>query len=181
MAKIDPRLVPMPLYRALAYSAEVRDLGEGETAEELEVDDVRDLRLDGGELVERLAEPLDVFGIARRDRVAHVLAVERGDLEAAAALPGVTATEAVDDQAAHDPRRIGEESGAIGEGHPLALRDVEIGLVEQAGRAERGAWTRARQLAASPPAELSVERREERLGGLAVAAIGGEHRSREGA
>src|SRR3954447_23947789 len=118
MAKIDPRLVPMPLHRALAQSPEIRDLGEGETAEELEIDDVRDLRLHGGELVERPAEPLDLLGIARRGRVAHVLVVDRGDLEAATALPGLTAAEAVDDQAAHDPCRIGEEPGAIGESHP---------------------------------------------------------------
>src|SRR6185436_10273877 len=115
MAKIDPRFVPMPLHRALAHAAEARDLGEGETAEEFEVDDVRDLRLHGGELVERLAEPFDLFGIARRGR-AHVLAVDRRDLEAAAPLPGLAAAETVDDQAAHDPCRIGEEPGAIGEG-----------------------------------------------------------------
>ena len=92
----------------------------------------------------------------------------------------LAAAEAVDDQAAHDPRRIGEEPGAVGEGHPLALRDVEIGLVEQAGDAERGARPRARELAAGEPAKLPVERREERLGRLAVAAIGGEDQSREG-
>src|SRR5215210_106522 len=179
MAKIDPRFVPMPLHRALADPAEVCDLGEGEAAEKLEIDDLRDLRLHGGELVERLAEPFDLIGIARRGRVAHVLAVDRGHLEAAAALSGLTATEAVDDQAAHDPCRIGEEPGAIGERQILALRDVEIGLVEQAGRAERSAWTRARQLAAGEPAELPVERRKERLGGLADAAIGGEQQSRK--
>src|SRR4029078_10213745 len=102
-------------------------------------------------LVERPAEPLHLFGIARR-RVAQVLAVDRGDLETAAVPPGLPAAEAVDDQAAHDPCRIGEEPGAIGERHSLALRDVEIGLVEQAGRAERGTWPRARQLAAGEPA-----------------------------
>src|SRR5262245_11631519 len=118
MAKVDSRFVPMPLHGALAHSAEARDLGDGETAEELEVDDVRYFRLHGGELVERLAEPLDLFGIARRGRV-HVLAVDRRDLEAAAVLPGLAAAEAVDDQAAHDPCRIGEEPGAVGKRHPL--------------------------------------------------------------
>src|SRR5215213_7383613 len=132
MAKIDSRFVPVPLHCALADPAEARDLGEGKAAEKLEVDDLRDLRLHGGELVERLAEPFDLFGAARRGRVAHVLAVDRGHLEAAAVLPGLTATEAVDDQAAHDPCRIGEEPGAIGKSQLLALRDVEIGLVEEA-------------------------------------------------
>src|SRR5215218_6740165 len=110
MAKIDPSLVPVPLHRALARPPETRDLGEGEAAEELEVDDMRDPRLHGGELVERLAEPLDLLGVVR-ERVAHILAVDRGELEVAAALPGLTAAEAVDDQTAHDPRRIGEEPG----------------------------------------------------------------------
>src|SRR5262249_40349034 len=129
VAKIDPRLVPLPLHRALAGAPEARDLGEGEAAEELELDDLRDLRLHGGELVERLAEPLDLLGVVRR-RAAQALAVERGDREIAAALPGLATAEAVDDQAAHDPDRIGEEPGAIGELHSLAPRDVEIGLVE---------------------------------------------------
>src|SRR5689334_20836236 len=105
VAQIDPRLVPLPLHRALAHPAEIRDLREGEAAEELEIDDVRDLRLHGSELVERPAQPLHLFRVAR-SRVAHILAVKRGDLEAAAALPGLAAAEAVDDQAAHDPCRI---------------------------------------------------------------------------
>src|SRR4051812_46896890 len=109
MAKIDPRFVPLPLHRTLAQPPEIRDLVEGEAAEEFEIDDVGDLGFHGGELVERPAEPLDLVGLARRAGVAHVLAVDRGDLEAAAALPGLTAPEAVDDQAAHDPRRVAEE------------------------------------------------------------------------
>src|SRR4051794_7427964 len=169
MAKIDPRLVPLPLHRALAGAPEARDLGEGEAAEELELDHLGDLRLHGGELVERLAELLDLVGVAQRGRAVHVLAVERGDLEIAAAFPGLAAAEAVDDQAAHDPDRIGEKPGAIGKGRPLAPRDVEIGLMDQAGGAERGAGTRASQLAAGEPAEFPVERREERLGAVAGA------------
>src|SRR5215208_5959920 len=144
MAKIDPRLVPMPLHRALARTPEARDLGKSEATEEFEIDDVRDLRLHRGKLVERPAELLHLLGIARRAGVAHVLAVDRGDLEGSAALPGLAAAEAVDDQAAHDPRRVGEEAGAVGEGDPLALRDVEISLVKQAGRAEGGAGARTR-------------------------------------
>ena len=42
----------------------------------------------------------------------------------------------VDDQAAHHPRRVGHEPAAVRERRALALGHVEIGLVQQRGRAE---------------------------------------------
>src|SRR3954451_16516638 len=44
--------------------------------------------------------------------------------------------------------------------------------MDQAGGAERGAGTRASQLATGEPAELPVERREERLGAVTVTVVG---------
>ena len=59
------------------------DLGDGEAAEELQVDDVGELGLELGQLVERGA---DVAEHRRLGDVLGGLRVERGDVEAAAAL-----------------------------------------------------------------------------------------------
>jgi hypothetical protein len=62
---------------------------------------------------------------------------------------------------------------AIREDGARAARDIEIRLVQQRGRADRRAVAVARQLAAGEPVQLRIERREQRLGGARVAAIGG--------
>ena len=53
------------------------------------------------------------------------------------ALQRVARAHVVDDQAAHGARRVGEEVLAVGERQGVALRDLEIRLVQQRGRAER--------------------------------------------
>jgi hypothetical protein len=54
--EINPRFFPVPLHRALRQPAHGGDLGEGEPAEELEIHDLGQNRVDGSELVERIAD-----------------------------------------------------------------------------------------------------------------------------
>ena len=55
--QVEAALFPVALNRPLRDAAHRGDLGEGEAAEELQVDDLGETRLDLGELVERVADP----------------------------------------------------------------------------------------------------------------------------
>ena len=69
MAQEQPRLVPVALHRALGDATHRRNFGEAETAEELQLDQLRQRRLDRGQLVERPVQLLQVV-IARADLLA---------------------------------------------------------------------------------------------------------------
>ena len=119
---------------------------------------------------ERLAEVGQAVAVGARVRD---VGGDGGDLEQATALLRLAAARVVDDQPAHHPGGIAEEAVAVGEGRPLALRDVQIRLVQDRRRAERRARPPLGQLAAGHPVQLVVERREQLVGGRAVAALGG--------
>ena len=55
LCRIDARLFPVALHRALRHAAHRRDLGEREAAEELQVDDLGQRRIDASPAVERIA------------------------------------------------------------------------------------------------------------------------------
>ncbi len=66
-----------------------------------------------------------------------------------------------------------------GKAAPLALRDVEVGLVQEGGRAEGRAGAPLGQLAPGHPVQLVVERGEQLVSGRAVAALGGGEECRK--
>src|SRR5215204_1361698 len=105
--QIQPPFFPVALNRALGYAAHRGDLGEGETAEELQIDDLRQPRLGLGELVERVADHDERLWIA--DAVG-VVDPERRDLEEPAALLRAPPPHVVDDQPAHDAGGVGHEA-----------------------------------------------------------------------
>ena len=82
--------------------------------------------------------------------------------------PGV-----VDDQAPHCPSRVAHESVAIGKRDALAVRDIQVRLVQQRGRSEGHACGPFRQLAPRQSMQLVVERREQLVRCRAIALVGG--------
>ena len=59
------RLLPIALHRALRHSPHRGDVSEREAAEVLEIDDLRQAWLQRGELLDRIAEPLQAVGVDR--------------------------------------------------------------------------------------------------------------------
>ena len=117
------------------------DLAEREAAEELEVDDARQPRRrrprsSSSASLSRLRSSASRHGFGHVGR-------DRRDLELAAALLRLPAARVVDDQPAHHARGVAHEALAIGKCRALAAGDVQIGLVQQRGRAERHARRRA--------------------------------------
>ena len=106
------RLRPVPPDRALGHAAHPGDLDEREAAEELQIDQLGQLRIDGGQLFEGAAEPLQIDGPAVGRRM---VVLERRERQLAASFRRAAVAHVVDDQAAHRPRRIPEEPAAIGE------------------------------------------------------------------
>jgi hypothetical protein len=57
VVEVQAPLLPLALDRPLRHAAHGGDLGEREPAEELEIDDLGQLRFDLGEFVERITDP----------------------------------------------------------------------------------------------------------------------------
>src|SRR5205814_10408750 len=75
-AQKDTRAIPVAMQSAPRHAAHLRDLFKAESAEELQIDKLRELGLDVGELEQGLAKPAEIlerrlglrdFGIQRRD------------------------------------------------------------------------------------------------------------------
>ena len=81
--------------------------------------------------------------------------VERGQMELATALQSAAFAHVVDDQPAHRARRVREELPATGK-FRLALRQIEVRLVQQRRRAQRGARCIGLQLSLRQPMQLTV-------------------------
>src|SRR5687767_229414 len=165
MMQIHAALLPVALDSALGDSAHRGDLGEGEAAEELQVDDLGEPRFDLGKLVERIA---DQDQRLRVDDALGVIGAERGDFEQPAPLLRSPPPDVVDDQAAHDPRRIGHEARLIDENGPLPSRDREVSLVQQGGDTQTPGRAAAAQFTAGEPGQLGVERGERGVGQISV-------------
>src|SRR3954469_8768142 len=83
LKQVDARLFPVALHGPFGYALHAGDLDEGEPAEELEVHDDREPRVDCRQLVERVADPRQLFAV--RQRVGE-LGRERRELEQPSAL-----------------------------------------------------------------------------------------------
>src|SRR5436190_22519445 len=53
--QVEPRLFPVALNGALGHAANIGDLGDRESAKVLEIDELREVGVDDGKLVERVA------------------------------------------------------------------------------------------------------------------------------
>jgi hypothetical protein len=110
-------------------------------------------------------------------------------VELAPPLLGPAAASVVDHQSAHRPGRVGEKLWPAGELNPFPPGDVEVGLVQQRGRAKGELGTAAMELALGDGVELAVECGKELFGSRAIARIcgldeladGRVHRRRPGA
>src|SRR5262249_41321197 len=83
LVQIDPGLLPVALDGALRDALHAGDLREGEAAEELQVDDGREPRVDGGELVEGVTDASELGTVWHR---ARDVGRDRRELDLAAAL-----------------------------------------------------------------------------------------------
>src|SRR5690348_13524315 len=98
LVQIDSRLFPVALHGALRHPPHRRDLREGKAAEELEVHHLRQLGLELGELVERVAPERKTYRVRRL--IADIGDARSGD-ELAAALLSAAAARSARDAAAH--------------------------------------------------------------------------------
>ena len=155
--QIQPALLPAALDRPFRDAAHRGNLGEGEAAEELQVDDLGQARLDLGQLVKSVADH------DQRLRVGHAVGVvdaERGDLEQPAAFFGPPPPHVVDDQPAHDPGGIRHEARLIDEHGAFPAGDREVGFVQQRRHTQRPG-TLTVQFAPGEPVQLRVQRAEQ--------------------
>ena len=159
--QVEARLFPAALNRPLRDPPHRRDFGEGEAAEEFQVDDFRERRLDGGELVERVADRLEP---ARVDRRVGDVRAQGGDLELAAAAHGVSGARVIDDQTAHHPRGVTHEARFVGKRRSVSRCHVEIRLVQQRRDSEAARSAGARELARRETVQLGVQVAEQRIG-----------------
>jgi hypothetical protein len=84
-----------------------------------------------------------------------------------------------DDQPSHHARGIAHEARAIGKCRVRSARHVQIRLVKQRRHAEADGGARPRQLATRHAMELGIERFEETLARLQIAALDGADERRD--
>src|SRR5215217_2025839 len=158
--KVKPRLYPCPFDRALGYAPHMRDLGDREAAKELEIDELREIRIDGRELVQRLA---DLRELVRAGGGVGDIGVERRELEAAATFLRLATPNVVDDQSAHRARSVCHEMRLIGERDLDAPRHVQERFMKQRRGAQRLAAAVTRKLAPRHAMQLVVQHLEKLL------------------
>src|SRR6516225_1996149 len=103
-------LVPIALCSALGGTLKLGDLREAEAAEELQIDELRETRLERAKGLERLG---DAFELVIRCGAGGKLSGKRSDFEASSTLLRAAAADIVDEQAAHCARGIRQEASAV--------------------------------------------------------------------
>ena len=165
--RYSARFLPLALHGALGQTVHRADFREREAAKELEVDDLGERGIHARQLVERIADVLQLGLVG--DRVRHSRC--RGPSSRTGRRASARGCAyVVDDETAHRPRRIGQEPGAVGKHHPLASRHVEVRFVQQRRRAERHVTAVAAPLRAWPSGAARRKARQRAL--LAVSRIG---------
>src|SRR5512135_2690367 len=96
-----------------------------------------------------------------------------GELKLAAAFLGSPAADVVDHEAAHRPGGIGEEMPAVREVEALARGDVEVGLVEERGGAERDLGAAPSELPLGDAVQFAIKGGEQGTRRCPIAAIRG--------
>jgi hypothetical protein len=158
--KVDAGLFPVALDRPLRDAAHRGDFSEREPAEEFQIDDLRESRVDTREIVERVADLRELAFV--RDHLGD-FGAQRGDLESPSTLLSAAIARVLDDQAPHRPSGITHELRPIRERQPIPARDIEIGFVEKGGDAEARTGARPGKLAPCEAMQFRIERGEQRL------------------
>src|SRR5205085_3349942 len=109
--QIDARFLPLALHRAFRDAAHRPDFSEREAAEKFQVYDRRQLAIELGQFVQRVADAAKLALVSQVGR--GLRAGQRSDLELPAALDGAAVARVVDDQPAHGARRISHEARAV--------------------------------------------------------------------
>ena len=125
-------LFPIAPHRALRHAAHGGQLAEREAAEELQVDQLRQWRIQDFEFLKGQTELFERTAIL--GRWCDIVKGDEGDVTAP--LQGALRAAIIDDQTAHRPRRIGHEAVALGKRQVLALAHVQIGFVQERCRAQ---------------------------------------------
>src|SRR5829696_85746 len=152
--EVNTGLFPVPLRGTLRNPKHGGDFGEAEAAEKLQVNDTGEAAVDSLELVQGVAEAAQLSRVGGRTGNVRP---DRRDLELPAALLRLTAARIIDDEPPHHARGVAHEARTIGKRRPLAIRNVEVGLVEQRRGTERYAGPAPRELTARHPVELGVQ------------------------
>src|SRR5262245_64723952 len=122
--KVDARLFPVALDCPLRHAAHRVNFREREPAEESQIDDLCEPRVDTREVIQRVAELRELAFV--RDRLGD-FSTQRGDLEPPSTLLSAASARMLDDQASHRPSGITPEISPVPKRQPIAARDVEIG------------------------------------------------------
>jgi hypothetical protein len=126
----------LALHGSVGNASEPGDLHEREAAEEVQVDEVGERRLERRELVERARQRLECVRWVNERRVRRFVSsyVERDHEDPATTLRGAPLARPVDDNSAHGARGVSHETGAIREVYAVAASHVAIGLVQERRR-----------------------------------------------
>lgn len=152
---------PVPLHSPIGHAAERGEFRKREAAKEVEVDELREARIERRQLIERVAKMHELCRGLHSMRSQLVITCE-SDFEVPAAFERLTPAGVVDDEPPHRARRIRKESRAVHKGEPVVARHVDIRLVQEGRRAEREGTPCAPQNGA-PPAN-AVPRNNTRIG-----------------
>src|SRR5690242_4252192 len=98
MMEDDARLAPVALNGAFRDSPHARDLRERETAEEMQIDELRQRWVEGRQLVQRQPQRIE---LGRKHTRPLFRAVEREELELTSPFGGRAPSGVVDDETAH--------------------------------------------------------------------------------
>jgi len=165
--EIDARFLPLTLHSSLREILHRGNLGEGEAAEKLHVDDLCQRWIDFSQLIEGRAKLLEFEGVCR------LLDCSDGgrNVELAAAFLCALAASVIDDEAAHHAGGISHEAGTIRELCAATARNLDVSLVKErcCANAHRHLM---RKLAPRQPMQFVIESSEEVVGDGAIAAFG---------
>src|SRR6185437_1438556 len=137
--------------------ARARDFRKREAAEVLQVDELRQARIEPRDLIQRVRQPLQLRGVRR---LLSDLRTELCDLKTRASLDGLLAPGEVYEQPPHGARGVAEKCCAPGKSDFSPRSEVDVSLVNE-GRGTHAQARKPTQLALCQPAQLRVGGGEE--------------------
>ena len=173
--QVDPRLLPLALDGAFRHATHAAI-----SANEKPQKNFRSTSSARAALVvasSSSASPIALRVRASTARSTTVVSMRR-DLEGSAALLRAPSIGVIDDQPAHDARRISHEACAVGKGRSRPRRHGEICLMQERRDAEAHGGAPPGQFPPGQSVQFGVECLEQRRGGRRIAALGGTHEGR---